>query len=77
HFGFEKENGEHSDLQPYETEKQQAIKSFQHRYIRQALTRTGGNVTRAADLCGLTRAAFQRIMKKLDIEREEMLVEEG
>ncbi len=75
HFGFEKANGEHPDLRPYETEKQQVIESFQARYIRQALTRTGGNVTRAADLCGLTRAAFQRIMKKLDIEREEVMVE--
>jgi len=60
------------EIQPYEEEKQQVIESFQEDYIRKALLRTGGNVTRAADLCGLTRAAFQRIMKKLAIEREEL-----
>jgi len=59
-------------MPPYEAEKQQAIESFQETYIRNALRRTGGNVTRAADLCGLTRAAFQRIMKKLAIDREDL-----
>ena len=55
---------EHSS---YEAEKQKVIESFQNRYIRQALLKTNGNISHAAEICGLTRAAFQRIMRKLDI----------
>ena len=35
-----------------------------------ALTRSGGNVTHAAEACGLTRAALQRIMRELGIDRD-------
>ncbi len=53
----------------YEEGKQLAISSFQQKYIQNALERTNGNITHAAELCGLTRAAFQRIMKKMDIRQ--------
>ncbi|NQU66451.1 MAG: sigma-54-dependent Fis family transcriptional regulator [Candidatus Marinimicrobia bacterium] len=56
-----------SEFPSYEEGKQQAISSFQQQYIRNTLERTNGNITHAAELCGLTRAAFQRIMKKIDI----------
>ncbi|NOZ08372.1 MAG: sigma-54-dependent Fis family transcriptional regulator [FCB group bacterium] len=55
-----------SDFPSYEAGKQDAIASFQKRYLRNALEKTNGNITHAAELCGLTRAAFQRIMKKID-----------
>ena len=35
-----------------------------------ALEAAGGNVSRAAESCGMTRAALQRIMRQLAIERE-------
>lgn len=54
---------------PYEAAKQQAVQTFQRRYIERALSRAGGNVTRAAETCGMTRAALQRIMRALDIDR--------
>ena len=38
--------------------------------IERALHQAEGNVTRAAQACGMTRAALQRIMRSLDIERE-------
>lgn len=53
----------------YEEGKQQAIEAFQRKFIRRALQRTDGNISRAAELCGLTRAAFQRIMRKLEMGR--------
>ncbi|MFQ6610645.1 MAG: helix-turn-helix domain-containing protein, partial [Fidelibacterota bacterium] len=49
----------------YEDGKQQAITAFQKRYMAKALEKTNGNITHAAELCGLTRAAFQRILKKI------------
>ncbi|MCF7805152.1 MAG: sigma-54 dependent transcriptional regulator [Candidatus Marinimicrobia bacterium] len=68
HLGLSIETSD--DLEPYEDCKQQVIEDFQRQYINKALIQTDGNVSQASEMCGLTRAAFQRIMKKLDIERE-------
>jgi len=53
----------------YESSKQQAIERFQREFIQRSLEGTGGNISQAATRCGLTRAAFQRIMRQLGIER--------
>ncbi|MBS1271987.1 MAG: Regulatory protein AtoC [Candidatus Marinimicrobia bacterium] len=68
HLGLTRESTD--DLEPYEDRKQQVIENFQRQYINKALFHTGGNISQASEMCGITRAAFQRIMKKLDIERE-------
>ncbi|MGD9899365.1 MAG: sigma-54-dependent transcriptional regulator [Calditrichaceae bacterium] len=72
HLGLSKseENGYglFDDTTTYEEGKQKAIEEFQRTYIQNSLMRTKGNISRAADLCGLTRAAFQRIMRKLNID---------
>jgi DNA-binding NtrC family response regulator len=57
----------------YEEGKQEALRIFQLRFIERALSQTGGNVTHAADRCGLTRAAFQRIMRALEVDRDRFL----
>jgi DNA-binding NtrC family response regulator len=54
----------------YDEAKQRAVEAFQRRYIERALRDTGGNVSQAARVCGLTRAALQRIMKSLGLDRE-------
>jgi DNA-binding NtrC family response regulator len=53
----------------YEEGKQEALKMFQRRFIERALAAADGNVTHAAARCGLTRAAFQRIMRSLELDR--------
>jgi len=57
----------------YETGKQEALEIFQRRFIERALAKTGGNVTHAAEKCGLTRAAFQRIMRSLQLDRNQFV----
>ncbi|MAE71352.1 MAG: DNA-binding response regulator [Gemmatimonadetes bacterium] len=57
----------------YEDGKQQVLQAFQRRIAERSLRVTAGNVTRAAELCGLTRAAFQRIMRTLDLDRNEFV----
>jgi len=57
----------------YEAGKQEALQAFQRRFIERALGKTGGNVTHAADKCGLTRAAFQRIMRTLQMDRNQFV----
>ena len=68
HFGFSNEAQFHQELfkqfTSYEEGKQKAIEKFQRNYIRNALGQTNGNISQAAELCGITRAAFQRIMRK-------------
>ena len=71
--------GSRRDLETlsYEEGKQEALKVFKRRFIERALTQSGGNVTHAADKCGLTRAAFQRIMRALDLELQPVHVLRG
>ncbi len=53
----------------YQAGKEEALRHFRRSFIERTLKATGGNVTRAAERCGLTRAAFQRIMRSLDLDR--------
>ncbi|MCG8604905.1 sigma-54 dependent transcriptional regulator [bacterium] len=57
------------ELTSYEKGKQRAIEAFQRQYVQEMLERTDGNISHAAEMCGLTRAALQRIMRKLRLER--------
>ncbi len=53
----------------YAAQKQDAIEHFQREFVQRAMTRAGGNISQAAEACGLTRAALQRIMRHLTIDR--------
>jgi DNA-binding NtrC family response regulator len=73
HLGFEEdfsvcEEGASGD-ERYEESKQRVIETFQRQFVQNILKRTHGNISKAAELAGLTRAAFQRIVKKLDMDR--------
>jgi len=54
----------------YEDAKQLAVRDFQRVYVERALREAQGNITQAARACGMTRAALQRILRALDIDRE-------
>ena len=77
HLGLEEDEGPWSapslEGLSYEAGKQEALQVFQRRFIERALAKTGGNVTHAADKCGLTRAAFQRIMRTLQLDRNQFV----
>jgi DNA-binding NtrC family response regulator len=55
----------------YKDAKQHLVDSFTIQYIRTLLKKTGGNVTKSAELSGLSRAALQKIMKRVDIQASE------
>jgi DNA-binding NtrC family response regulator len=53
----------------YEEAKQRLLDDFQRQFIQNILERTGGNISHAAEECGLTRAAIQKMMRRLNIDR--------
>ncbi|HED64193.1 MAG TPA: sigma-54-dependent Fis family transcriptional regulator [Planctomycetes bacterium] len=76
HLGLEgepwsrRDEGDETEEVPYAEGKQRAIERFQREFVRRALEAAEGNISRAAERCGLTRAALQRIMRQHGIERE-------
>lgn len=52
----------------YKDAKEEVLKSFNADYIGQLLIRHDGNVTQAAQSCGLERQALQQIMRRYGIE---------
>jgi len=71
HLGLGTSSWDAVELLPadYETGKREALERFQREFVERALSGTRGNVTRAAERCGLTRAALQRIVRQLGVDR--------
>ena len=61
--------GEGAEDTDYARSKQRVVEDFQRQFVHRALESAKGNVSRAAGACGMTRAALQRIMRQLEIER--------
>lgn len=55
-------------LEPYREAKERMLKKFTLEYVSELLQKTGGNVTRAAELSGMRRSALQKIMRRLDFK---------
>ncbi len=54
-------------VEQYKVAKDKTISRFTVRYVSELLESTGGNVSRAAEISGLTRAALQKIMRRHNI----------
>jgi DNA-binding NtrC family response regulator len=57
---------EKGDIEPYKDAKERLLHRFTLKYVSDLLEKTNGNVTRAAELSGLSRVAVQKIMLRLD-----------
>ena len=55
---------------PYKKAKEQVLVNFNSSYINNLLTKSRGNVTQAARLCGLERQALQQVMRRYGIKAE-------
>jgi DNA-binding NtrC family response regulator len=65
----ERSNG--AEGKSYKDAKEEILNSFTGEYVTRLLAATGGNVSRAARQSGLTRAALQKIMRRVGIDPEE------
>ncbi len=52
---------------PLKDARQAWTENFESIYVRAMLQRTGGNVTRAAELAGVNRRFMQRLMARLGL----------
>ncbi len=56
---------------PYNVAKSSILEDFSTKYLTNALKRTNGNVSKAAQMSGLERQSFQRLLRKYNINAEE------
>lgn len=54
-------------VETYKRAKDRMVNQFTHEYITKLLQKTGGNITRAAEISGLGRASLWKIMNRLGI----------
>lgn len=59
------------EITPYKKAKDSCLDSFTRQYIHTLLTRSHGNVSQAARISHLTRAALQKIMRRYDIDGDQ------
>ncbi|MFP5212244.1 MAG: sigma-54-dependent transcriptional regulator [Acidobacteriota bacterium] len=59
------DDGPTDGIEPYKDAKERAMNRFTLRYVSDLLEKTDGNITRAAELSGLSRVAVQKIMRRL------------
>ncbi len=58
---------------PYRKAMDKASLSCQRQYLIDVLKQYGGNVTRAAEHAGIERESFHRLMRKCDVERDDIV----
>jgi DNA-binding NtrC family response regulator len=51
----------------YKIVKEEAVQRFTNEYIQRLLRETGGNVSKGAEISGLSRTALQKIIRKFGI----------
>ncbi len=59
------------DLRPYKDAKLALLDDFTRDYTKRLLKATGGNISEAARVSGLTRVALQKICKRLELDAEQ------
>jgi DNA-binding NtrC family response regulator len=67
--GAQAKVGTPTDPDDYAEAKRQTVERFQREFVERALESSQGNVSQAALDCGLTRAAFQKILRQLGVDR--------
>ena len=62
---------EEKEIIEYKVAKEQVVDDFTIKYVMRLLKKTGGNVSHAAEISGLTRTALQKIMRRRNITAAE------
>jgi DNA-binding NtrC family response regulator len=62
--------GPPEEVATYNQAKERLVRQFTFNYVSNLLEKTGGNVSRSAELSGLGRASLQKIMRRLEIKSD-------
>jgi len=62
---------EDMEIMPYKDAKERSLDSFTRQYVHNLLKKSNGNVSQAARLSQLTRAALQKIMRRYNIDGDQ------
>ena len=62
--------GPGEEVASYNQAKERLVRQFTFTYVSNLLEKTGGNVSRSAELSGLGRASLQKIMRRLEIKSD-------
>jgi DNA-binding NtrC family response regulator len=62
--------GPGEEVASYNQAKERLVRQFTYTYVSNLLEKTGGNVSRSAELSGLGRASLQKIMRRLEIKSD-------
>ncbi len=67
-------NGQaNSDIEKFCDAKAQVIAQFEASYLKQLMSKTSGNISKAAQLAGKDRGDFGKLIKKHGIQRKNYL----
>jgi DNA-binding NtrC family response regulator len=55
-------------LEPYNEAKERVLQKFSAEYVEHLMQETGGNISQAAKLGGLSRVALQKILRRTGVD---------
>lgn len=58
-------------LEPYTQAKERVLQKFTTDYVHQLMQQTGGNISQAAKLAGISRVALQKILRRAGVDPRE------
>jgi DNA-binding NtrC family response regulator len=62
-------------IEQYTDAKSRVVNEFTHGYVKKIMLQTGGNISHAAKLAGMSRVALQKILRRLEIDAENFRAE--
>ena len=66
-------SGSPAGMPDFQHAKAAAVRQFEYDYVLAAMRKSGGNVTRAAQMAGKERRAFGKLIKKHGIDRQSLV----
>ncbi len=70
---FSQDSFQGSVCESYHEAKERVLQGWQPAYLAQRLREAGGNVTKAAEIAGLPRPSFQKMLRKAGIKPEDFV----
>jgi DNA-binding NtrC family response regulator len=62
-------------IEQYTDAKNRVLNAFTHEYVKKIMRQTGGNISHAAKLAGMSRVALQKILRRMEIDPENFRTE--